>query len=124
MKGILELPSQGSDDLARLLLHYVDDYTRGSAWVDAATRKGGTFINDVDRRGDANALKYSHLNQGHPAEYYHHPFFRGMGLFEAAVAVSHLIEMRITGILYERGEDIGHPFLLPEFVDARIKSSL
>ena len=39
-----------NDDLACLVMYYVDSYTRGSDWVEPATEENGQRLNDVDRR--------------------------------------------------------------------------
>lgn len=126
MKGLLDLPSLAPEDIAHLVMHYVDNYTRGSSWVQPAEQRGGVSMNEVDRRNAENAAnpKYAKMNFEGLAQNEAHPFFKGLTRFEAAAALNHLIEKKFVDVIRGHGVDIGDPSTLPEFVDARIKESI
>ncbi|MFH1162112.1 MAG: hypothetical protein V1696_02460 [Candidatus Jorgensenbacteria bacterium] len=126
MKNILDLADPSPEDIAHLVMHYVDNYTRGSMWAEPSEKRGGQALNDIDRRNEMNTSNSAYkkidreglvLNEGHP-------FFDGMTRFEAAAALSHLIEKRLSGIMRVRGIDVRDPLDIPEFVDARIKENI
>lgn len=126
IKEILDYSEFSLENIAHLVMHYVDNYTRGSAWAEPAERRGTIGINDVDKRSEMNALNpiYEKMNREGLAFNDSHPFFNGMTRFEASAAINHLIEKRLADIINKNGANIGDPLDTPEFVDTCIKNDI
>jgi len=126
IKEILDLPNLSSENIAQLVMHYIDNYTCGSAWAEPAEHRGTIGTNDIDRRNNTNALNptYEKMNREGLALNNGHPFFNGMTRFEAATALNHLIEKRFADIIRKRGGEISDPLDLPELVDTRVKENI
>lgn len=126
IKDILDSSPILPEGLAHMVMHYVDNYTRGSSWAEPAALESGKLINDIDRRNAMNAANpnYQKMNQEGRELNAVHPFFKGMTRFEAATALNHLIEEKFAGIIKENKIDIPSPFHIPELVDVRIKEEI
>ena len=76
-KNILDKEFLSNEDIAFLVMHYVDDYTRGSDWVTSAAIERGITINDVDRRiqKNLNNPNYQKMNEDSLILHKGHPFF-------------------------------------------------
>lgn len=123
MLEILDKQGPFSDnDVACLLLHYIDDYTRGSEWADSAeTVPIRGRINEFDRRIDKNESNpnYKRLNEEGTGW-----FKEGETAFQAQRRIGHLVEGKIAELLKERsGIDID-PLDLPEFIDNEIRGKI
>lgn len=112
-------------DKAYLLLHYVDDITRGSEWIEPAeTLIDGARRNELDRRIDKNEANaqpgkpYEGLN----AEGRH--YFVGETTFEAQRRIGMLVEARIAEMIYENTNQMIYPKDLPEFIDAGVREEI
>lgn len=126
IKRILDLSNISCDDIAHLIMYYVDNYTRGSRWAESAESRGTIGINDTDRRQEMNTLNpiYEKINNEELALNENHSFFRGMTRCEAAAALNHLIEKRLADIIIKNGVNIGDPLDMPEFVDNCVKNDI
>ena len=126
LKDILDSIDISSQDIAHFVMHYVDNYTRGSSWAEAAEHNKRGDFNDVDRRNEMNESNpaYRKMNREGLELNERHPFFRGMTRFEAAAAVNHLIEQKLADIMRMHGANISDPLDMPELVDARIKGNI
>lgn len=123
IKKILNKKSLNSEDLAALVVHYVDDYTRNDEWVLSAERQDGKIINDVDRRAEKNRTspRYEKIYREITEIIRAHPFFAGMTSLQAAIAVSHEIEEKIALMLEVRSGTRIAPCDIPEEVERKIK---
>ncbi len=123
VKGIVDSGRTDPEELARIILHYVDNYTRGASWVTRAEESEAGVLNDIDRRNIMNAENpdYQKMNEEGRASYAGHPFFDGMTRFEAARSVNHEIEKLFSLVLAARGVPIRFPEQLPEFIDELIR---
>lgn len=128
MMRILNLKSATEEDIARLVLHYIDNYTRGSSWVEPAVLDVslGKRINDLDRRSERNAENPTYekmnaegirLNSGDSV-------LDGMTRFESSAFVNHLIEKKLADLINGCGVNIEDPLNIPEIVDERIKNKI
>lgn len=126
MKKIIDAGSFDLDKIADLILHYVDNYTRGSSWVAPAELQGTKIINDIDRRNLMNAENpdYRKMNEEGRELNSGHPFFDGMTRFESAAAVNHEIEKVFFKIITNRGFTLRFPQEIPEFIDTRIRKRI
>ncbi len=126
MKDFLDLAEPSPENIAHFAIHYIDNYTRGSFWAEAADYGNNGGVNDIDRRNVMNASNpsYEKMNKEGLVLNKNHPFFRGMTRFEAAAAVNHLIEKKLAEIIRKRGIDIKNPLDLPELIDKRIKEDI
>ncbi|MBI4091583.1 MAG: hypothetical protein HY427_00020 [Candidatus Levybacteria bacterium] len=119
---ILDQESLSDEDLAWLVVHYVDDCSIGTDWV-LSSQEGR---NIVDFRMGQNKSKadYVKISQEIAQELANHPKFRGMNIYDAAVSVDRQIErrfaQRIKGIT---GDDVD-PLTVPELVDQKIRESI
>lgn len=110
---IIIQPELSEDDLAYLLMHYIDDYTIGSN--EARTADGD--INDLDRRMDnldANP-RYQQLNQAG------RDHFKGETTFAAQRRIGNQVEQRLADIIQQRTGEITTPKQLPSWVDEQLK---
>ncbi len=124
MKDFLYSSALSSLEMAHIVMHYVDNYTRYNLWAEIMKREKGRNINDVDRRNAMNASNpaYKKMNKEGLAFHKAHPFFRGMTRFEAAIAINHLIENKLFEIMKKQSNlKIKDPLEIPEFIDNRIK---
>ncbi len=116
-KKILEKDSLSEEDIAFLILHYIDDYTKGSDWVIPAeeTENQGK-INDLDRRIGviASNPNYRLINeQGRQ-------HFGGEGSYEAQLRIGHLVEEKLAILMSQTGNLSIEPKDLPFFIDQEI----
>jgi len=103
-------------DIARLVLHYVDDYTQGSDWVEPAVVVGGKKMNSLDTRvtkAEENP-KYKQLDEDG------RKFFGGEVPHEAQRRIGHLVEKRLFDILNAKSAQNIDPEDLPQFIDQQI----
>jgi len=126
IKDILDAPNLSQEGLAHLIMHYVDNYTKGSSRAEAASYEDGRGVNDIDRRNKMNSSNpaYKKMNEEGLILNQNHPFFKGMTRFEAAAALNHLIEKKFADIMKKNGLDIENPIGIPQFVDERIKGNI
>jgi len=126
MKKILDSETMDSNELAQLVLHYIDNYTRGAAWVTPAESGESGLENDIDRRNFSNAQNpdYQKMNEEGRKLNANHPFFDGMTRFEGAAAVNHEIEKVFSKIIAARGISVRFPEQLPELIDERIRAKI
>jgi len=116
---ILSKKYLGEEDIAFLILHYVDDISTGSDWVDPAEIvEGGGKISVIDKRlkQAAKNKKYDLLNeQGRQ-------IFDGRTSSEEQMRIGYIVEERLAGLLNKRGEFVtDNPKDLPYLIDQEIK---
>ena len=105
---ILDKKEPDESDIAKLIMHYIDDYTIGSEWV-------GSFDgnkNDFDRRMDANEsnIKYEKI--------------AAAGFYKEQRRVGELTEKRLAELAAERTHQQVTPEILPELIDKMIKEKI
>ncbi len=111
-------------DKAYLLLHYIDDITRGSEWIDPVETNGDIRRNELDRRIDKNEVNaqpggyYAGLNEEG------RKYFFGETTFEAQRRIGMLVEERIAVMIYETTNQKIPPKELPEFIDAGVREGI
>jgi len=118
MKHFLDQPTLTDNDIAMLVVHYIDDYTRDGMWVEPVIDN----LNDIDRRAEKNRNNPNyHLMDLEISKIFHdHPFFAGKPVFDAMVIVSHMIEERLSGLVAERNNIEIQPLYFPEVMDAML----
>ena len=124
---ILQKESLLETDTARLTIHYVDGYTRGSEWVEPAiTAESGEVTNEVDRRTQKNLENPNYLrqNQDSVAAFADHPLLQGRGPIENEGLVCHMIERRLAEIITQRTGEKIDPLALPEIIDQEIRKKI
>ncbi len=130
IESILEKPSLSEDDVAFLVMHYVDDYTRGDQWikpaeVDLSIDPSGMPMNELDRRIAKN------LKNAEPGKQYERLNVDGIGkftdktetTFQAQRRIGHRVEETLIRVLADRGYHVA-PLDLPEFIDNDIRSTI
>lgn len=109
------------DDLAYIVMHYLDDYTINSDWVTPVNvLEDGRRINDLDRRIDrleANP-KYAQLNEDGRT------IFNGETAYQAQRRVGHLLETTLARLISQKQGTKIDPLDLPEFVDENIRQRI
>ena len=109
-------------DVACLVLHYVDGYTRGDKWaVPAEIVPERGKINELDRRQDKNESNpnYEKINIEGTG------FFQeGETMYQAERRICNLIENRIAELLKEKAGIEIDPLDLPEFIDQKIREKI
>ena len=121
VEGIASKPAPSSDEIAYMVMHYLDDYTINSNWTTSVELvSDGRRINDLDRRIDkleANP-KYTDLNEEGRT------IFNGETAFQAQRRVGHLIETKLAELINKKQGTTIDPLNLPEFVDERLKQRI
>lgn len=109
-----------SEDIAYLVLHYVDDYTIGSDWVNPAEKIADKQINNLDRRVDKNEAnqRYARLNEEGKTR------FSGRTTLEAQRQIGHLVEEKLASLIAENTGQTISAKELPQFVDTEIQSKI
>ena len=124
---ILDQSTLSNDDLAYLIVHYVDDCSIGADWVKSSqVDNHGKRINIIDYRtqGDKSKSDYRLIDQEIAVELANHPKLGGMNPHNAMAIVSRQIEERIAEHIIQRtGEDID-PLRIPELVDEKIRTAI
>lgn len=117
--SILKRESLSEEDIAFLVLHYVDDYTSGSDWVNASEiGEGGKRVNDLDRRLNSAALRYKPLIEDGRSR------FNGESPINVEIRTGHLIEKRIAGFLNAKDNGDIIPEDLPYLIDQEIRNKI
>lgn len=119
-KKILEKDELSEDDIAFLIMHYVDDYTIGSDWAGSSEAKDAKEINDLDRRMDINEAnpRYQKLNEEGRA------IFGGETAYQAERRIGHLVEEKLADLMKKGGDGAVDPIKLPEVIDQKIKEEI
>lgn len=119
-QSILSKESLSPEEVAYLILHYVDDYTIGSEWVSPAEDVEDKSINDLDRRVDKNEAneRYAILNEEGRAR------LAGETVFEAQRRIGHLVEERLASLIAETTGQAVPAKELPQFIDEEIRSRI
>lgn len=121
-ESILNKESLSSEDVAYLVLHYVDDYTIGSDWANPIENIDDKQINDLDRRVDKNKAnqRYARLNEEGRTK------LSGETAFEAQRRIGHLVEEKLATLIAvaENTDQIIDPKELPQFIDREIQSKI
>jgi hypothetical protein len=108
--------SRSEDDIAYLLMHYVDGYTRGAEWVASAS----ATENDVDVRAHKdrkNSTLHNLLKDGRS-------FLDGRDYPDVMQATGHQIENLFSEMIQERNGINIMPLQIPEYIDAEIKQEI
>ncbi len=115
-EAILDKEIIDEEDIAWLIMHYVDDYTINAEWVSDSEFIDGANVNDLDRRLDkaeANSRyqQYSPSPNGEPA-------------LSAQRRVGHLVEQKLAKLIEERsGPRVDGPDL-PAYVDRMLRQKI
>jgi hypothetical protein len=120
-ENVLNKDSLSPEDIAYLVLHYVDDYSIGSNWANPnELSSDGNQINDLDRRMNKNEAneRYAQLNQKGKK------YFNGATTFGMQRRIGHLIEERLATLIAERTGQVIDVKNLPQLVDAAIKTKI
>lgn len=114
---LLAKPQLSEDEIAYLVLHYIDDYTISDpltmkpVWVTSAeTLSDGTTINVFDKRMDDLDVRY--------------PELKAEGFNDFQRNVGHQVEERLAQVLLERTGLQVSPKELPETVEQEIKKRI
>ncbi len=114
-------------EVARLIMHYVDGYTRDDKWVwPMAVEKDGETTNEVDRRTEKNLEnpKYRKIDQELKPMFANHPILEGHGPLENEGIVCHLIEKRLVEVITQRTGETINSLELPQVVDEEIRKRI
>ncbi len=120
-EAILAKPDLEDEDIAHLVIHFIDDYTVGSEWVQPAEINDGKKINDLDRRMDRNEAnpRYRSLNQ----EGKQH--FDGATTFEAMRRAGHAAGVKLAELIAERnGLEPLDSLDLPVYIDDILRQKI
>lgn len=124
---ILDQETLSDDDLAYLIVHYVDDCSVGTDWViPSQVETGGRRVNVIDYRMQQNKAKidYKIISQEINNELSSHPKLGKMNSFDAASFVSHEIEKILAKRIAEKKGEFIDPLTIPELVDQKIKEAI
>lgn len=119
---ILDQESLSDEDLAWLIVHYVDDCSIGADWV----KRGQEGRDMVDYRMEQNKGKadYTKISQEISKELLGHPKLGGLNLYDAGALVDHQIEKRLAARIKEKTGEDTDPLVIPELVDQKIREDI
>ena len=120
-EAIMKKSELSEDELAYLILHYIDEYTRGSEWaIPAETDRNGDRINEIDRRVDKNIANpnYHQLDEEGRAH------FGGATTFQTQRRIGHEVEKLLASIISEKRGDPIESTNLPELVDQDLRTKI
>ena len=109
------------EDIAFLIMHYVDSYTVGSDWSNSPeTLEDGQKINDIGRRY-LKIAQYSRINDLNEAgrEYFH-----GETLVATQRRVAHLVEDKLAELVSKKNNRPIDPLDLPNFIDQELQARI
>jgi len=110
-----------AEDMAFLIMHYVDSYTVGSDRVNSPeTLEDGQKINDIDRRylKIAQNPRINDLNEA-GREYFH-----GETLVATQRRVAHLVEDKLAELVSKKNNRPIDPLDLPNFIDQELHARI
>lgn len=121
-QSILGKKNLSDEDLAWLVLHYVDDCSIGSDWI----QRGQDGKNIIDYRMGQNKIKtdYIKISQEISQELVGHPKLGNMNLYDAGAFVSHQIEQRFAERIKEKTGEVVDPLTIPELIDQKIREDI
>jgi len=122
MMEILEKEELTNQDIARLIIHYVDGYTRGSEWVEPMDAE----MNEIDCRMQKSLDNptYQKQNKEFTSKFDSHPLLRGRGPIENEALVCHMIEKKLAELINQKTGETINPLELPEIIDRKIKMDI
>lgn len=125
IRKLLDKKLLSEEELAAIVVHYIDNYTIGGDWVSPVTRApDGAPENDVDRRMARNESNpnYKEINAEDSSVFRRLEIFDGLTSFDVLAVLSHAIERRLSPLsgLWKNRE----PSSIPEVVDETIKDRL
>lgn len=108
------------EDVARLVMHYIDDYTFEDEWAKEAELNGLEKQNDLARRMRKNETnpRYQRLNETGRVH------FNGQTTYQAQLQTGKRVEARIARLIEQRRGLVIDPSDLPVVVDNIIKKKL
>ncbi len=107
---ILNEQELSEDDIAYLVMHYVDDYTRGADWAIPVEQQQDRMVNDFDRRMDDLEKRY--------------PELREEGFLELQRGIGYQVEQRLADLISQRTGLNINPKKMPEMVDEEIRKKI
>jgi len=119
-KKLLDKKEKQPEDIAYLIMHYVDDYTIGSNWVTPAeTTESGKKINDLEKRLDIGNLKlqYQELIESTKKEL-------GSSILDEYLKIGKEVEKILTDLVQEKTDIQLVAEELPEYIDQKIKDKI
>ncbi len=119
-KKLLKKKEKGPEDIAYLIMHYVDDYTIGSNWVSPAEMaENGKKINDLERRLSLGNAKpqYQELIESTKNEL-------GPAILDEYLKTGKEIEKNLTDLIREKTGAKIEAEELPEYIDQKIKDKI
>ena len=119
IQRIIDQEAHTEEELAALVVHYIDNYTRDSDPVTPAIQESGIWINDIDRRARANMAKqqYAGIDTEWKKQYAHDQRFAGKNSFEVMVMVSRKIENVLMNHLSHAVTQNSGVVQLPELIE-------
>lgn len=110
---LLEQGELSDDELAYLIMHLIDDYTKGTDWVESGA-------DPIEHRVKANEenLGYHALNEAG------RQVFGGKTTFETQLELGRAVEQRLSQVIAERTHTTIEPAELPLAIDTKIRQRI
>lgn len=122
---MLQEENLADEDLAYLLMHYVDDYTIGENWVaPAETLPDGREVNDVDRRMKKNRENPTLANINRESNDEFKSIFGDRLSPDVQQEVAHQIEEVLSARIKSKTGDQIDPLKMPEYIDQKVIQSI
>lgn len=122
MERLLEKDKLTEEETARLVMHYVDDYTINDEWAKPIEKnESGRELNDLDRRLDKAEQnpRYDQINKDGIGR-----FREGETAYQAQRRIGHDVEERLARLIEEKTGETINSKDLPVMVDQEIKRKI
>ncbi|MBI2045828.1 MAG: HD domain-containing protein [Parcubacteria group bacterium] len=123
MQKIMAQARPSGEDIACMIMHYVDDYTSGSVWVKPAEMSNGENINDLDKRiaSAEQNQRYTKINLYGKEN---NLFEKGETTYQAQRRIGHLVESKLAKLMSATTGKTIAPLDLPELIDNAIREKI
>ena len=118
MEKLLRKDQLNDEEIAALIMHYIDDYTVNAEWAELADQTGK---NDLDRRLDKaeSNPRYEQINKDGIGR-----FRENETAYQAQRRIGHDVEARLAELIIEKSGEIINPRDLPTVIDQEIKNKI
>ena len=119
---LLEKDKLTEEEIAILVMHYIDDYTINAEWAKPTEKnQSGQELNDLDRRLDKaeQNSRYDQINKDGLGR-----FRENETAYQTQRRIGHDVESRLAKLLEEKTDEVINPKELPVIIDQEIKTEI
>lgn len=122
IQDILEKENLEETDIAFLVIHYVDDITKDSDWIEPVNPdENGQLRTTLDVRLDESKIASNHYAKFNQEGRAH---FKNRTVWQEELRVGHLVENRLAQEISNRSNSSIVPHNIPQLIDGKIKEKI